>query len=126
MKNLKKLFSVMLAITLLAALAPGTFGAAEGKWRYKVKNGEATVTMYKGREKTVEIPSKLGGYPVTGIGENTFSNGGSNDDTREIFSARVESAVGKRWSKTKKEDINNFFGLPIRIYFGGFYEDEDI
>lgn len=39
---------------------------------YTVTNGEATIIRYKQNEKKVTIPSKLGGYPVTGIGSFAF------------------------------------------------------
>lgn len=39
---------------------------------YKVKNGNAVITAYTGKNDIVKIPSSLDGYPVVSIGENAF------------------------------------------------------
>jgi hypothetical protein len=53
----------------------------EGEYAYKVENGKATITSYFGRGSDfMMIPSTLGGYPVTTVGDGTqtaFSNNGA-------------------------------------------------
>lgn len=45
----------------------------EGIYTYEVLNGEATITACSTSAKgDIEIPSTLGGYPVTSIGEESF------------------------------------------------------
>ena len=39
---------------------------------YKVSGGEATITDYTGSATKLTIPSTLGGYPVTVIGDYAF------------------------------------------------------
>ena len=46
----------------------------EGNYSYVVYNGKATITKYNGSDANVAIPTTLGGYPVTAIGENAFAN----------------------------------------------------
>ncbi|MGN1421844.1 MAG: leucine-rich repeat protein [Oscillospiraceae bacterium] len=46
----------------------------EGSFTYTVTDGKATVTGYTGSEETIVIPSTLGGYAVTEIGEEAFFN----------------------------------------------------
>ena len=43
--------------------------APESDFEYEIEDGEATVTGYVGNGGDVIIPSTLGGYPVTAIGE---------------------------------------------------------
>ncbi len=46
--------------------------AAEEDYEYTVENGEACITVYWGADTDVVIPAKLGGYPVTSIGDDAF------------------------------------------------------
>ena len=47
----------------------------DGKnYEYTIRNGEATITKYTGDEEDVVIPERLGGYPVTEIGEYAFEH----------------------------------------------------
>ena len=46
-----------------------------GEWRYKLsEDGTVTITAYEGREAFLSIPTKIDGYPVTGIGDSAFYN----------------------------------------------------
>lgn len=45
----------------------------ESLYDYKITNGQATVTKYKGSQASVTIPSKLGGAAVTALGSMSFS-----------------------------------------------------
>ena len=45
----------------------------DGEYEYRIKeDGGAEITRYLGSEKIIDIPAKLGGYPVTSIGEAAF------------------------------------------------------
>ncbi|MBQ7061232.1 MAG: endonuclease, partial [Clostridia bacterium] len=46
----------------------------EGDYTYYISGGAATVLSYNGSAAEVEIPSALGGYPVTAIGCAAFAN----------------------------------------------------
>ncbi|MGN1442517.1 MAG: leucine-rich repeat domain-containing protein, partial [Acutalibacteraceae bacterium] len=49
--------------------------ASEGYYTYSVSSGKATITSVNDSiSGNVTIPSKLGGYPVTGIGDEAFIN----------------------------------------------------
>jgi hypothetical protein len=67
-----------------AALSPVAWGAdqpqTENGYAYTVENGKATITAYYGGGggNILIVPSEIGGYPVTTIGngdQTTFSNG---------------------------------------------------
>ncbi len=42
-------------------------------YSFSVNNGNATITGYNGTDVSITIPSSLGGYPVTAIGNSAFS-----------------------------------------------------
>ena len=82
--RIKKALSLLLAVIILAVGLP--FAAAipakaedgsftEGYYTYTVENGEATIIdCDKGISGDVVIPSELGGYPVTEIGDWAFED----------------------------------------------------
>ena len=56
-------------------LATRASAATSGYYTYTVSNGKATITAgNKSLKGNVTIPSKLGGYPVTAIGDSAFIN----------------------------------------------------
>ena len=76
--KLQKILTVCLLVTAVAlvgvfVLPADTQAATEGYYTYKVSNGEATITdcstFISG---DITIPSTLGGYPVTSIGDSAF------------------------------------------------------
>lgn len=74
MKRLHILTIFAVLTLLLCCILPTRAEAAtEGYYTYEVSNGEATITYC---DKTISgditIPSVLGGYPVTSIGESAF------------------------------------------------------
>jgi len=79
---MKKLTSMLvaLAVMLIAAvlfLPTEARAATEGYYTYTVSNGEATITSCSDTQGgDIEIPSTLGGYPVTSIGDGAFSDMG--------------------------------------------------
>ncbi|MBR1684061.1 MAG: leucine-rich repeat protein, partial [Clostridia bacterium] len=53
------------------------FGYWTSDFTYKTANGEVKITGYQGQKKDLELPSMLGGQPVTGIAAKAFV---SNED----------------------------------------------
>ena len=49
----------------------------ETNYVYKVSDGKATITGYKGKGGAISIPAALGGYPVTAIGDSAFFDCGN-------------------------------------------------
>ncbi len=62
-------------VLVVAILSPSVANASyqEGDFRYTFANNEATITGYEGPSGDVVIPSTLGGYTVTRIGNEAFS-----------------------------------------------------
>lgn len=76
---MKKLLSFVLSITIIICAVPiGAFTLAvnaqtDGYYTYTVSNGEATITYVDNAiSGDITIPSTLGGYPVTSIGDYAF------------------------------------------------------
>ena len=70
MKKIGLLFSIVLVIMMFAFSASAE---TEGGYTYSVSNGVATITDVSSSVKgDIIIPSSLGGYDVTKIGENLF------------------------------------------------------
>ena len=74
----KKLLLVLALIATLAALVSvftlSSSAATEGQYTYTVSGGKATITRVNTSiSGYITIPSTLGGYPVTSIGEWAFS-----------------------------------------------------
>ena len=73
----KKVFSIILSVIMLISVIPvGTITASaetSGYYTYSVSDGEAEITGYEGSiSGDITIPSELGGYPVTSIGNCAF------------------------------------------------------
>ncbi len=76
---MKKFLSTILAITVVVLTLPfstmTTSAATEGCYTYTVSNGEATITdCDPSIGSYVVIPSFLGGYPVTKLGDYVFED----------------------------------------------------
>ncbi len=76
---MKKLVSILLSVALILMVTPvGAFevtvGAeTDGNFTYTVSNGEATITSVSTSiSGDITIPSTLGGFPVTNIGDEAF------------------------------------------------------
>ena len=74
MKNKVWLVLSLVAVVITASLfCIGTSAATSGYYTYKVSGSTATITdVNTNIMGTVSIPSTLGGYPVTAIGNNAF------------------------------------------------------
>ncbi len=78
-KLIKKFLSLIISIMLILSIIPlGTFTVSakayqDGDYTYSVENGNATITKYNGNGGDVTIPSTLGGYLVTSIGNSAFN-----------------------------------------------------
>jgi len=75
MKN-SRIISLVLAIVLTVSAVSflavtSTAYSADG-FTYEVSNGKATIKKYTGSAANLTIPSTLGGYPVTAIGNGAF------------------------------------------------------
>jgi len=62
---------LLLVISLSALAAQETFN--RGNFAYKVIGQSITITKYTGNDASVQIPTSIGGLPVTAIGNNAFS-----------------------------------------------------
>ena len=76
---MKKLLSVLTVIALLVSVVPmGAFSitaSAEtyGNYTYRIENGEAYISkVNQNIQGDITVPSTLGGYPVTSIGDWSF------------------------------------------------------
>ena len=77
MKKLKYLIPITLIITVLVTLfvVTNVYAETEGYFTYTVSGGEATITdVDTSISGDVIIPSTLGGYPVTSLGDSAFSS----------------------------------------------------
>jgi hypothetical protein len=78
---MRRLLSVFIAVCLVLSLFTGIFVSmpsaradiTEGDYLYNVSGGKTTIIKYMGGGGHVTIPSTLGGYPVTSIGDDAFS-----------------------------------------------------
>ncbi len=57
---------------LKASQSQGGSNSPSALFQYTVNNGQATLTAYIGKDKVVEIPTAVDGYPVVAIGDRTF------------------------------------------------------
>ena len=73
MKLRTKLTVLLLALLVLLGAANVALAERAGDFEYRIENGEAIITGYTRNVRVVTIPSTLGGYPVTTIGNRAFS-----------------------------------------------------
>lgn len=66
----------------------------QNDFKYSVKDGYATIDSYLGKGGAVNIPEKLGGYPVIAIGYNAFSGVGGGAG-QKITSVTIASGIEK-------------------------------
>ncbi len=95
MKNIKKLFSILICAVMVFSAVPFTSSLTasaeeftQGYYTYSVSDGEATITdCDKSISGDIIIPSELGGYPVTTIGSSAFYY------CRKITSIKIPKSV---------------------------------
>lgn len=83
---MKKLFSLLLSVSLLVAQCAFAENTAEafstGDYEYVLlENDTATITRYIGSDSEITIPDKLDGHVVSGIGEAAFAGAGITEIT---------------------------------------------
>ena len=72
--KMKKIGFLFATVVMMLLFAVSSSAATKGYYTYKVKNGKATITdVDTSISGYVAIPSTLGGYSVTSIGESAFS-----------------------------------------------------
>ncbi len=87
-----------LFLTTIITFALIVFGAAcasaetEGDFTYTVSDGEATVTGGNIFDGELIIPNRLGGCPVTSIGENAFIN---RKELTNVYIGKGVKSIGK-------------------------------
>jgi hypothetical protein len=75
MRNLSRTGITLLLVALLMAAGLASAQAAfDGDFEYRVENGAAIVTGYRGSDSDVVVPDTLGALPVTRIDNNAFRN----------------------------------------------------
>ena len=62
----------LLAVLVLAGASVNAQTFTNGDWEYTVSAGEATITRYSTKIGSAVVPSSLGGFPVTSIGNSAF------------------------------------------------------
>ena len=62
-------------------------GQIRSLFEYEIENGGAIITSYKGKQKAVEIPAIIDGYPVCAIADRAFA------DHVEIKSVTIPAGV---------------------------------
>jgi hypothetical protein len=67
-------FAALTSVDALAVTAKAAVSYTSGNWTYTVRNNKAKITAYSGDEAEVIIPSTLGDYAVTAIGDSVFKN----------------------------------------------------
>ena len=72
----KRIFGIVIVLCLVLMLVPTTaFAITSGNYEYTVADGNATITKFNSTTTdAVTIPSTIGDYPVTAIGEKAFQN----------------------------------------------------
>ena len=72
----KRIFGIVIVLCLVLMLVPTTaFAETSDNFEYTVAEGKATITKFNDNTAAaVTIPSEIGDYPVTAIGEKAFQN----------------------------------------------------
>jgi fibronectin type 3 domain-containing protein len=70
---LKPLFLILITLLIFQIKPQTALGLSSGDYEYRVTDGSATITAYKGSGTDITIPATLDGYPVTDIGTAAFA-----------------------------------------------------
>ncbi|MBR5426730.1 MAG: leucine-rich repeat protein [Clostridia bacterium] len=97
---MKKRIAVVSLLAVIALIfqfsAVPSFALEDGMYEYTVKDGFAVITRYLGSgASAVNIPYSLGGYPVSGIGDNAFGEIGTDGvkPHKEILEVTIPDTV---------------------------------
>ncbi len=97
---MKKIFSLILSMVMLLSITAGidmsAYAATSGDFEYQIlKDGTAEITQYNGKSSKITIPSKLGKYKVTSIGDFSFAGSEENNYNENIKSVVMPDTVKK-------------------------------
>lgn len=67
------LVTALLLLNVPVGMAANVTGGVYGAYTYSVTDGKATITDYSGAASVLSIPSSIGGYTVTAIGDDAFA-----------------------------------------------------
>ncbi len=99
---------------------PGVETSTEYTYRVDPKSSTATITGCESSEETITIPSKLGGYPVTAIGEKAFR--GVTSMKAVVFPSTLKEIGVQAFREcTSLESVT----LPNSLYQLGYYAFRD-
>ena len=73
-KKVNVFFIGVVTIAVLLCCCGSAMAAQEGDYKYAVTAGQARITDYLGTGGGVVVPSVLGGFPVTSIGDGAFAD----------------------------------------------------
>jgi len=88
-----RLVRVMIFLLALCLCAGSAMAATEGDYSFLIQGNGVLITGYTGTEKSVIIPSELGGYPVTEIYTEAFYE---NDALLSVFIPEGVTSIGWR------------------------------
>ena len=96
-------FAVMAVVCVVAA---GAEEYSSGLWKYTpVGDGKAYITAYSGFDSTLNIPTTLNGYIISGISANAFSNKKGIDKVNIPSSVTYIGGSAFKGSSIKSIDI---------------------
>ena len=107
------------AMAVLCVVCAGAEEYSFGLWKYTpVGGGEAYITAYSGFDSTLNIPSKLDGYTISGISANAFSNKKGID--KVIIPSSVTYIGGSAFKGSSIKSID----IPSTVTeFGDYWTD---